>query len=194
MATIALVLAPAAAAFSPLRAPLPLSTRAAIRMGPIPVDLEAGWKTTASGLQYLDEKPGGGEKPNEGDVVKVDYTGWLESDGKEFATSTGRKPIAFAVGKGRVIPGWDEGILSMSVGGKRRLSIPAELAYGENGAGDAIPPNSRLQFECELVGIESGFGAIASTFPGGLPNLVLVTLLALSFIPYFLPEKPPGYT
>ena len=136
-----------------------------------------------------DEKVGGGEAPNSGDVVKVEYTGWLESTGKQFDTSVGRAPIAFKVGAGKVIPGWDEGILSMKVGGKRRLSIPSDLAYGENGAGEAIPPNSRLQFECELMGIETGFAAISSTFPGGTTNLILVTVLALSFIPYFLPES-----
>ena len=82
----------------------------------------------------------------------------------------------------------------MKVGGKRRLSIPAELAYGEAGSGAAIPPNSRLQFECELVSIESGIDAIVSTFPGGKINLVLVSVLLLSFIPYFLPQDAvPGF-
>ena len=173
--------------------PLALSLRGAalprarsVVMGPIDVDPDA-WTKTSTGLQFLDEKVGSGESPNEGDVVKVDYTGWLESTGSEFDSSKGRAPIAFAVGNGRVIPGWDEGILSMKVGGKRRLSIPSDLAYGETGAGDAIPPGSRLQFECELTAIESGFAAFTSTFPGGLPNLILVSLLFLSFIPYGLP-------
>jgi len=161
-------------------------------MGPIPVAEE--WTTTSSGLQFLDEKVGDGETPNEGDVVKVAYTGWLEETGKEFDSSLGRKPIAFAVGAGRVIPGWDEGIATMKVGGKRRLSIPAELAYGDAGAGESIPPGSRLQFDCELVGVETGAGALIATFPGGLPNVILVTLLALSFIPYLLPEPPAFWT
>ena len=155
------------------------------RQAVVPVD--ETWVTTDSGLSYLDEKVGEGEMPNANDVVKVQYTGWLESSGKEFDSSKGRAPIAFAVGAGRVIPGWDEGIATMKVGGKRRLSIPAELGYGDKGAGEAIPPNSRLQFETELVGVESGFAAFTSTFPGGVPNLVLVTLLLLSFIPYYLP-------
>ena len=74
------------------------------------------------------------------------------------------------------------------MGGKRRLSIPPELAYGDEGAGESIPGGSRLQFECELVSIESGFAGFVATFPGGVQNLVLVTLLALSFVPYFIPE------
>ena len=155
-----------------------------------PVPVTEDWVTTDTGLQYVDEKVGDGETPSSGDVVKVAYTGWIEATGSEFDSSLGRAPIAFAVGTGRVIPGWDQGILSMKVGGRRRLSIPSELGYGENGAGDAIPPNSRLQFQCELIGVESGAGAFFATFPGGLPNIILVTLLALSFIPYFLPEKP----
>ena len=68
-------------------------------------------------------------------------------------------------------------------------AIPSDLAYGENGAGDAIPPNSQLQFDCKLKSVEKGAGAIIATFPGGLPNVILVTLLALSFVPYFLPPE-----
>ena len=124
-----------------------------------PLDEEAGWKTTASGLQYLDEKPDVGR----GHVVKVDYTGWLESDGKEFDTSIGRKPIAFAVGKGRVIPGWDEGILSMalvaSVG-----SIPAELAYGENGA-QATPFLRIRGFNSSASSLASSLASVPSRPP-----------------------------
>jgi len=156
-----------------------------LAMGPISVD--ESWTTTTSGLQYLDSTIGDGGAPSEGACVRVAYTGWLEDSGKEFDSSIGRQPIAFNVGQRKVIEGWDEGIMSMRVGGKRRLSIPSELAYGEDGAGDAIPPNSRLQFECELVGIETGIGAFTATFPGGLPNFVLTTVLLLSFIPYFVP-------
>lgn len=151
-----------------------------------PIEPDDTWTTTASGLKYLDERVGSGEAAKEGDVVKVDYTGWLEASGREFDTSAGGKPIAFNVGKQRVIPGWDEGILSMRVGGRRRLSIPADLGYGDAGAG-SIPPGASLQFETELVGIESGFGGIIATFPGGITNLALIGVLALSFIPYFLP-------
>ena len=122
--------------------------------------------------------------------MKVEYTGWLEANGKEFDSSVGRAPIAFPVGKGRVIPGWDEGILSMKVGGKRRLSIPLG-ALGTATPARAMPSraNSRLQFECELKEITDGAGAFIATFPGGLPNVILVTLLLLSFIPYALPPE-----
>lgn len=120
--------------------------------------------------------------------VKVEYTGWLEATGKQFDSSLGRAPIAFAVGTGRVIPGWDEGIMGMKIGGQRKLSIPSELAYGADGAGPDIPPDSRLQFDCKLVSVESGMAGFVSAFPGGATNLLLISVLALSFIPYFVPE------
>ena len=174
-----------------LRAPALPRARTPLMGAPIATD--ETWTTTSSGLMYLDEQVGGGEAPEKGAVVKVEYTGWLESSGKEFDSSVGRAPIAFKVGTGRVIPGWDEGILSMKVGGKRRLSIPADLGYGENGAGDSIPPNARLQFECELKEVATGTAGFVATFPGGLPNVILVTALLISFIPYFLPpELQPG--
>jgi len=154
-----------------------------------PIEVDDSWTTSASGLQYLDESVGGGESLSKGDVIEVDYTGWLEADGKQFDTSDGRGPLSFAVGTGRVIPGWDEGVLGMTVGSKRRLSIPAELAYGETGAGADIPPNSRLQFVCELRSKLSGFDAFAATFPGGKVNIALGTVLLLSFVPYFLPPE-----
>ena len=161
--------------------------RDSVNMGVVEVD--GTWTTTSSGLMYKDLVVGDGEAPESGSCVKVEYTGWIESTGKEFDSSVGRAPIAFNVGTGRVIEGWDEGILSMKVGGHRLLSIPSDLAYGENGAGDAIPPNSQLQFDCKLKSVEKGAGAIIATFPGGLPNVILVTLLALSFVPYFLPPE-----
>uniref|UniRef100_A0A7S2CRY0 peptidylprolyl isomerase n=1 Tax=Haptolina brevifila TaxID=156173 RepID=A0A7S2CRY0_9EUKA len=164
-----------------------LLSRLVMAVGPVEVTDE--WTTTPSGLSFVDIAQGSGEQPTTGSVVKVEYTGWLEASGTMFDSSSGRAPIAFAVGTGRVIPGWDEGVLSMRVGGKRRLSIPPELGYGDEGAGESIPGGSRLQFECELVSIESGFGAFISTFPGGLSNFVLITLLTASFIPYFLPEN-----
>ena len=150
-------------------------------------EVDDTWTTTPSGLRYIDDVVGTGAAVKSGTVVKVDYTGRLESNGKQFDSSKGRGPLAFAVGTGKVIPGWDEGIASMRIGGKRVLSIPASLAYGESGVGD-IPPNASLQFECELVGAEEGVGAVIATFPGGLPNVILVSLLALSFVPYLLPE------
>jgi len=108
---------------------------------------------TASGLQYFDLEVGDGAAPSEGDLVQVDYTGWLE-DGTMFDSSFKRPdPFAFPLGKGRVIKGWDEGVASMKVGGKRQLIIPGDLAYGAKGRPGRIPPNATLVFEVELLDI-----------------------------------------
>eukprot|EP00440_Ansanella_granifera_P057792 gb/GFBE01062651.1/.p1 GENE.gb/GFBE01062651.1/~~gb/GFBE01062651.1/.p1 ORF type:complete len:193 (+),score=28.06 gb/GFBE01062651.1/:1-579(+) len=115
---------------------------------------EAPWTTTASGLQYRDLVVGDGEAPTKGQTVYVHYTGSLEN-GKVFDSSIPRgQPLEFPVGTGKVIPGWDEGILTMRVGGKRQLKIPPNLGYGRQGVGP-IPPNATLFFECELVSIGS---------------------------------------
>jgi FKBP-type peptidyl-prolyl cis-trans isomerase FkpA len=107
--------------------------------------------TTASGLKYWDLKKGTGAVAKAGDTVKVHYTGWL-TEGKKFDSSLDRgEPLAFKLGAGMVIRGWDEGVAGMKVGGKRQLHIPAELGYGARGAGDAIPPNAELIFDVELV-------------------------------------------
>ena len=108
---------------------------------------------TASGLGYVDLVEGTGAQPRTGDSVRVHYTGWLEN-GKKFDSSHDRRePLVFAVGRGQVIKGWDEGVGSMKVGGKRKLVIPANLGYGSQGAGGVIPPNATLIFEVELLGI-----------------------------------------
>ena len=108
---------------------------------------------TASGLGYVDLVAGTGPQPKTGDSVRVHYTGWLEN-GKKFDSSHDRRePLVFAVGRGQVIKGWDEGVGSMKVGGKRKLVIPAGLGYGSQGAGGVIPPNATLIFEVELLGI-----------------------------------------
>jgi len=109
---------------------------------------------TASGLEYVEIVEGTGRRPKAGESVSVHYTGWLKS-GTKFDSSLDRgQPLVFPIGRGRVIKGWDEGVGSMKVGGKRKLIIPAHLGYGDSGAGGVIPPGATLIFEVELVGIE----------------------------------------
>ena len=103
------------------------------------------------GVRFIDEKVGTGASPVKGKPVKVHYTGWL-TDGTKFDSSTDRgEPIEFSFQGGMVIPGWDIGLSSMKVGGKRRLMIPADLAYGDGGAGAAIPAGALLVFDVELI-------------------------------------------
>jgi peptidylprolyl isomerase len=109
--------------------------------------------TTPSGLKYVDVVVGKGATPAPGKQVKVHYTGTLEN-GKKFDSSVDRKePFSFTIGVGQVIKGWDEGVMTMKVGGKRKLIIPAKLGYGERGAGGAIPPNATLLFDVELLDV-----------------------------------------
>jgi len=107
--------------------------------------------TTASGLKYIDQVVGKGASPVAGKQVKVHYTGTLEN-GTKFDSSVDRKqPFDFVIGVGQVIPGWDEGVMTMKVGGKRKLIIPAKLGYGTWGAGGVIPPKAKLLFDVELL-------------------------------------------
>ena len=109
--------------------------------------------TTESGLQYDDLLVGEGEAARAGATAIVHYTGWL-LDGTKFDSSLDRGvPFEFTIGRGQVIKGWDEGVASMNVGGKRELVIPAELGYGDQGAGNVIPPGATLKFEVELMGL-----------------------------------------
>jgi peptidylprolyl isomerase len=114
--------------------------------------------TTPSGLQITDSKVGAGATPKPGQTAVVHYTGWLYQDGakgKKFDSSVDRgQPFEFPVGQHRVIAGWDEGVASMKVGGKRTLVIPPDLGYGARGAGGVIPPNATLIFDVELLDVK----------------------------------------
>ena len=111
--------------------------------------------TTPSGLSYEDIKIGDGESPQKGQTVTVHYTGWLQEGGQKFDSSVDRgSPFSFIIGKGQVIQGWDEGVATMKVGGKRKLTIPADLAYGARGAPGAIPPHATIVFDVELLGVQ----------------------------------------
>ncbi len=106
--------------------------------------------TTQSGLKYADLKEGSGAEATAGKQVTVHYTGWLQ-DGTKFDSSRDRgEPLPLTLGAGQVIPGWDEGLVGMKVGGQRQLIIPPQLAYGQNGTGP-IPPNATLVFDVEVV-------------------------------------------
>jgi peptidylprolyl isomerase len=119
---------------------------------PAEVD-DAEYVTTASGLRYYDLEVGDGPAPQPGQTAVVHYSGWLV-DGTLFDSSLNRgQPFSFVLGAGRVIRGWDEGVATMRVGGRRQLVLPPELAYGERGAGGVIPPGATLIFEVELLEI-----------------------------------------
>ena len=107
--------------------------------------------TTESGLKYVDLVVGTGREAAAGDLATVHYTGWL-TNGKKFDSSVDRRePFSFPLGGGKVIRGWDEGVVGMKVGGKRKLTIPPQLGYGARGAGGVIPPNATLVFDVELL-------------------------------------------
>jgi len=120
---------------------------------------ESKMHRTPSGLQYEDTKVGTGATPQKGQTCVMHYTGWLwenSAKGKKFDSSVDRgTPFQFKLGQGQVIRGWDEGIATMQVGGKRTLIIPPDLAYGSRGVGNGlIPPNSTLVFEVELLDVK----------------------------------------
>lgn len=114
--------------------------------------------TKPSGLKITDSKIGTGAQPGPGQICVMDYTGWLYESGAKgakFDSSVDRgQPFEFPIGQGRVIAGWDEGVATMKVGGKRTLVIPPELGYGGRGAGGIIPPNATLIFDVELLDVK----------------------------------------
>ncbi len=114
--------------------------------------------TTKSGLQYFDTKIGDGAEAKKGSQIEVHYTGWLYIDGKKgnkFDSSVDRgTPIAFRLGAGRMIRGWDEGLVGVKVGGKRTLIIPPDLGYGKAGRPPVIPANTYMIFECEMMSVK----------------------------------------
>ncbi len=114
--------------------------------------------TTPSGLQIADITVGAGATPKPGQMCTVHYTGWLYNNGTKgakFDSSVDRgEPFEFKIGAHQVIAGWDEGVASMKVGGKRTLIIPPSLGYGARGAGGVIPPNATLMFDVELLGVK----------------------------------------
>ena len=133
-----------------------------VAMGALADEKEKGgskMQKSPSGLQYEDVVVGSGAQPKSGQTCVMHYTGWLWENGakgKKFDSSVDRgKPFKFQIGQGMVIKGWDEGVATMKVGGKRNLLIPPQLGYGMRGAGNGlIPPNATLFFEVELLGVE----------------------------------------
>lgn len=125
------------------------------QQGPVAAPQTNDVVTTPSGLAYVDLKVGDGDSPKAGQTAVVHYTGWLQQNDQKFDSSVDRnEPFRFHLGKGEVIPAWDEGVATMKVGGKRQLIVPASLAYGANGVPGAIPPNATLVFVVELLEVE----------------------------------------
>jgi peptidylprolyl isomerase len=132
---------------------------AALAFAPTAASAQTGkTMTTPSGLQIIDTAVGTGASPKPGQTCVMHYTGWLYEDGKKgkkFDSSVDRnEPFEFPIGQHRVIAGWDEGVATMKVGGKRTLIIPPALGYGTRGAGGAIPPNATLMFDVELLAVK----------------------------------------
>jgi FKBP-type peptidyl-prolyl cis-trans isomerase FkpA len=129
-------------------------TYAAMAAADTPAKVSGPGKSTASGVQYWDLKPGAGAAAESGKTVTIHYVGFL-TDGKKFDSSVDRnRPFSFSLGEGTVIKGWDEGIAGMKVGGKRQLKVPPAAAYGSEGKGGVVPPNSTLTFDVQLLEVK----------------------------------------
>ena len=164
-----------------------------------------GFEVTMSGLKFKDEVVGTGESPEKGNVVKVQYTGWLAASDFKFDSSRDRNmPFSFTIGDGNVIPGWDEGVSTMKVGGRRTLLIPPRLAYGDQNIGEGlIPPNSELKFDVELIevkagalagitaGLEGSVGGLLGNFGANPFTFFAVLLVLVTVAPAFLPDDNP---
>ncbi|MBI4864830.1 MAG: FKBP-type peptidyl-prolyl cis-trans isomerase [Candidatus Riflebacteria bacterium] len=134
--------------------PVPTVSAAAAPGVVVPSTAAGAVQTMPSGLKIEDLKVGDGASPNPGQTAVVHYTGWL-TDGTKFDSSVDRgRPFEFPIGAGRVIKGWDEGVATMKIGGKRKLTIPPEIGYGATGAGTKVPPNATLIFEVELLEVK----------------------------------------
>jgi peptidylprolyl isomerase len=132
------------------------STQPAAAASNVPTPTAGQSITTPDGMKVT-QVADGNDRAQDGDVVVVNYTGTLQSNGKKFDSSYDRhEPFVFVLGEGKVIKGWDEGVAGMKVGDKRTLVIPPELGYGAQGMGNDIPPNSTLVFDVELVGLKRG--------------------------------------
>jgi hypothetical protein len=139
-------------AVTPVPAVTPASTTAPDAGGPPPVSAQP--TVTASGLQIIEVEVGTGDEAQQGQTVSVHYTGWL-ADGTKFDSSLDRgQPLPFVLGVGEMIPGFDEGVAGMKVGGTRRLILPPDLAYGPQGRPPVIPPNAELTFDVQLVSVQ----------------------------------------
>ncbi len=129
------------------------SSNTSATSGPTKV-AETDYETTSTGLMIHDLTTGSGSSPSKGQKVTVHYTGWL-TNGKQFDSSRKKdKPFTFEIGRRKVIRGWDEGVLSMKIGGLRQLKVPSSLGYGAVGSPPVIPKNATLIFEVELLAIE----------------------------------------
>jgi FKBP-type peptidyl-prolyl cis-trans isomerase FkpA len=106
-----------------------------------------------SGLKYTDLRLGQGDAADTGKVLEVNYSGWLKEGNVKFDSSIEDRPFTFRLGAGDAIKGWDEGLMGMKVGGKRRLVIPPELGFGKQGVGSVVPPNAVLVYEFELLAV-----------------------------------------